>query len=125
MAVTRRGLLAAVGLAALPVAQIGDRLSSQRRRLARLTRTAEPPHRIARAYLAATGAHRTALGAALDLDMPRVLAPLEQIAGAASARAWLGARIRADFAEGAVIDVDGWRLSRTEVGACLLIADMV
>jgi hypothetical protein len=126
MAATRRRLLAVVGLASLPPRRTiaGDGIATQRRRLARLTRKAEPARRIAKAYLAgigATDAHR----AALDLDMPFVLAPLDQIAGTAAARAWLGSRIRADFGEGAVIDVDGWRLSRTEVGVCLMIADMV
>jgi len=77
--------------------------------------------RVAAAYLAGVG--KTDMRrAALDLDMPAVLAPLDLIPGTTAARAWLGSRIRADFATGEVVDVDGWRLSRTEVGACLLVA---
>jgi hypothetical protein len=60
--------------------------------------------------------------AAVDLDIPAVFAPMHRIAGTTASRAWLGSRIRADFEAGAIIGVDGWRLSRTEVGACLLVA---
>ena len=62
--------------------------------------------------------------AAEALEMDAVLAPLDGIAGTAAAREFLGRRIRAVFAAGAVLNVDGWRLSRTEVGACLLAASV-
>ncbi len=52
--------------------------------------------------------------------MPVVLAPIAGIVDADRLRTWLGARIRQDFAAGTTIDVAGWRLSRTEVGACVL-----
>jgi hypothetical protein len=34
----------------------------------------------------------------------------------------IGARIRSDFAEGAIVTVDGWMLSRTEARLCALAA---
>ena len=58
--------------------------------------------------------------AALRLDMPAVLSPFDTIVEPEAARRWLGERIRGDFGIGAIIDVDDWRLSRTEVGACVL-----
>ena len=143
MAATRRRFLAVAGLAAMPAAVAGlaampaavaglaampaavatapDGMTVLGHRLTGLLRHPSTARRIAGAYLAGTG-HADPRQAALDLDMPSVLAPIHRIAGSAASRAWLGARIRADFAAGAVLDVDGWRLSRTEVGACLLVA---
>jgi hypothetical protein len=125
MATTRRRLLMATGFATLEVTttHADGRLARHGRRLARLLRGPESARGIADAYLAGVGeinAHR----AATALNMGAVLAPLDRIQGQVAARAFLGARIRADFADGAVIEVDGWRLSRTEVGACLLAADV-
>jgi hypothetical protein len=124
MAATRRVLLAAAGCAALPAQRgfPGDEPTRQGRHLKGLLRGSHSAHLVAAAYMAGIG--RTDMRrAAQDLDMRSVLAPLDLSGSPAASRAWLGARIRADFAEGAVIDVDGWRLSRTEVGACLLVAD--
>jgi hypothetical protein len=125
MATTRRRLLAAAGFATLEAttARADDRLARHGRRLARLLRGPESARGIARAYLAGTG-EINAYRAATALNMGTVLAPFDSVQGAVAARAWLGARIRADFTDGAVIEVDGWRLSRTEVGACLLAADV-
>jgi hypothetical protein len=123
MRATRRGLLAAAGLAVLPVTRTraADRLEVLARRLIGLLGRPDSARHIAAAYLA--GIEKTNWRrAALDLDMPEVLAPMDRITGTTASRAWLGSRIRADFEAGAVIDVDGWRLSRTEVGACLLVA---
>lgn len=125
MKATRRELLAAAGLAALPVRGAGaaDHLAVQGRRLEGLLSRPDAARRVASTYLACVG--KTDSGqAAVDLGMPAVLAPMDQIAGMEASRAWLGSRIRADFEMGAVVDVDGWLLSRTEVGACLLVAGM-
>ena len=120
MPATRRGFLVAAGLAALPaVATADDELVVLGRRLTGLLSGPESAHHIAVAYLSGlggTGWRR----AALDLDMPAVLAPASGITELDSLRTWLGARIRADFESGDVIEVDGWRLSRAEVGACVL-----
>ena len=98
-----------------------DDLTALGRRLAGLLRGVESAKHIAAAYLGGTDWRR----AALDLDMPAVLATASRLTGPDALRAWLGERIRADFAAGAVIDVDGWRLSRTEVGACVLTLGVV
>lgn len=121
MATGRRGFLAA-GLAMLPGGAVAgeDQLVLAGRRLARLHGETASARHVAATYLAGIGAADWR-GAALALDMPAVLAPAAGLAGA-ELRAWLGARIRADFAAGAVLDVDGWQLSRAEVGACLLVA---
>jgi hypothetical protein len=126
MGATRRWLLAAAGLAAIPAVRThaADDMTVQARRLTGMLNHPESAHRIAAAYLAGTG-KTDSRRAALELDMPAVLAPMDRIAGVTASRAFLGARIRADFEAGAVIDVDGWRLSRTEVGACLLVASVV
>jgi hypothetical protein len=124
MRATRRWLMAAAGLAAIPIAPGTNDLTVQGRRLVGLLHRPESARRIAVAYLSGIGAS-DARRAAMDLNMETALAPLNQIAGATAARAWLGSQIRADFEAGAVIDLDGWRLSRTEVGACLLVASVV
>ncbi len=126
MRATRRWLLAAAGLAAVPAvrARAADDITAQGRRLTGMLNRPESARRIAAAYLAGTG-QTDSRRAALELDMPTVLAPMDRIAGLTASRAFLSARIRADFEAGAVIDVDGWRLSRTEVGACLLVASVV
>jgi len=120
MAATRRELMAASALALFPgTALAGDGLTVLGRRLSGLLASPESAYHVASAYLQGLdgiGWRR----AALALDMPSVLAPVSSLVSTDSLRAWLGARIRADFDEGAVIDVDGWRLSRTEVGACVL-----
>jgi hypothetical protein len=147
MGATRRALVTVVGRAALGWAMVGramvgraavgfaaapdgnmtadGSMTAHRRRLSGLLSEPASARLVAAAYMAAIGdsfgeanLHR----AAMDLEMPAVLAPMHRIAGAAASRAWLGIRIRADFEEGAVVDVDGWRLSRTEVGVCLLVA---
>jgi hypothetical protein len=121
MRATRRRLLTVAGWAALPAGLVFSTdgpVTPLARRLTLLLREPESARRIAAAWLASIG-ETDPRRAARDLDMEKILAPLDGIAGT-TARAWLGARIRADFAEGAVLDVDGWRLSRTEVGACLL-----
>jgi hypothetical protein len=119
---TRRRLLAAAGCAALPVIRghAADPLVILARRLNDLLGRPEAAHRIAAAYLAGVGGKEWRR-AALGLDMPATLAPLERIAGVAEARAWLEWRVRADFEAGAVTDMDGWRLSRAEVGICVLV----
>ena len=122
MRATRRALMTIIGLTAAG-ARTGDRLSDQGHRLKRMLGRPESARHIAAAYLSSVGM-TDSRRAALDLNMPGVLAPMDRIAEVAASRAWLGSRIRADFAAGAVIDVDGWRLSRTEVGACLLVADV-
>lgn len=76
-----------------------------------------------RSARAVAAAWRANPRSATDLDPRATLAPLARIDDPATARAWLGARIRADFVTGAVLDVDGWVLSRTEVAACLLAAE--
>jgi hypothetical protein len=125
MRATRRRLLTVAGWAALPAGLVStdDPVTPLARRLTGLLREPESARRIAAAWLASIG-ETDPRRAARDLDMEKILAPLDGIAGTTAARAWLGARIRADFAEGAVLDVDGWRLSRTEVGACLLATGM-
>ena len=125
MTATRRGLLLMAGLLAVPDGgtRTEDNLAVLGRRLRGLLNGPGSARRIAAAYLAGVGApdYRHA---AVDLDMAEVLAPANGIAGATALRTWMGTRIRADFETGAVIDVDGWRLSRTEVGACLLAASV-
>lgn len=123
MRATRRGLLAVAGLAAMSAtgARADDRLARHGRRLRGMLDQPDSAHRVSDAYLTGIG-NPDWRSAALALEMPAVLAPMEQVTGRAAARAWLGSRIRSDFAAGAVIDVDGWQLSRTEVGACLLVA---
>jgi hypothetical protein len=120
---TRRGALAGIVWSALPF----DRLRAEAKpatrgqRLAGLSRDRNAARRIAAAFLADIGesdCHR----AALDLDIATTLRPMDSITETQALRTFLGARIRADFATGAVIAVDGWLLSRTEVGACLLVA---
>jgi hypothetical protein len=111
----------AAGLAALPAgtAPAEDDLAVLGRRLRGLLSGPDSARHVAEAYLAGLGG----IGwrdAALDLGMPAVLAPASGIVEPDTLRAWLGERIREDFAMGAVIDVDGWRLSRTEVGACVV-----
>jgi hypothetical protein len=142
MGATRRALVTVVGQAALGWAMVGraavgfvatpagnmianGSMTAHRCRLSGLLSEPASARRVAAAYMAAIGdgfgeanLHR----AAMDLGMPAVLSPMHRIPGAAASRAWLGVRIRADFEEGAVVDVDGWRLSRTEVGVCLLVA---
>ncbi len=121
MALTRRELMAASGLTALPLAKAfgGDELLIQGRRLAGLLTLPHAAHYIAAAYLRSVG-RSSWRDAALNLGLFELLAPIAQITDAESLRVWLGTRIRADFAAREVVDVDGWRLSRTEVGACLL-----
>jgi hypothetical protein len=121
MKATRRGFLMAAGLAALPAgtAPAEDDLAVLGRRLRGLLSGPDPARHVAEVYLAGLGG----IGwrdAALDLGMPALLAPASGIVEPDALRTWLGARIREDFAVGAVIGVDGWRLSRTEVGACVL-----
>jgi hypothetical protein len=131
-AATRRLLLATGtaaflgGIAALPArsAMATDLTAARGRRLAGLLTRPDTARDIAAAYLAGIG-ETDARRAAAALDMEAVLAPLDDMAGTSASREFLGARIRADFAAGAVLDVDGWRLSRTEVGACLLVASVV
>jgi hypothetical protein len=125
MPATRRRLLATAGLAAWPADRsvAGDSLAVLGYRLRRLLSGANSAHHIAAAYLAGI-AETDYRRAAVDLGMPAILAPTDRIVGMDGLRAFLGSRIRADFATGAVIDVDGWRLSRTEVGACLLAASV-
>ena len=119
---TRRRLLAAAGCAALPVtrAHAADPLDALARRLNDLLGRPAAAHRIAGAWLAGAGGVDWRR-AALDLDMLAILAPMERIVGVAEARAWLASRVRADFEAGAVVDVNGWRLSRAEVGTCVLV----
>jgi len=126
MSATRRMLLVAFGMTALPVvtARGGDDLADLGRRLKGLLNDPDAARRVATAYLTdieATDFRR----AAADLGMPALLAPAGRISETSALRSWLGARIRHDFATGWVIDVAGWRLSRTEVGACLLVAALV
>jgi hypothetical protein len=122
MRATRRRLLAVAGCAALPMiwARAADPLVVLARRLSDSLGRPAAAHHIAAAYLAGIGGVDWRR-AALDLDMPAILAPMEHIAGVAEARAWLEWRVRADFEAGAVMDVDGWRLSRVEVGTCVLV----
>jgi hypothetical protein len=122
MRATRRRLLAATGCAALTMTSVhpADPLVILARRLNDLLGRPAAAHHIAAAYLAGIGGVDWRR-AALELDMPAILAPLERIAGVAEARAWLDARVRSDFEAGAVMDVDGWRLSRAEVGTCVLV----
>ncbi len=142
MRTTRRGLLAAAGWTALPVMGRGpdsvprdqrERLNAQERgleeegglrmrgrRLKNLLDRPESARHVAAAWLAGTG-ETDSLRAAMNLKMNTVLAPMDEISGDAARRSWLGARIRNDFTTGAVLDVNGWLLSRTEVGACLLV----
>lgn len=121
MPATRRGFLLAAGAAALPMAAgpAEDELTTIGHRLLGLLSGTDAAHHVARTYLSEIGGldwrH-----AVQDLDMPVTLAPIAEIADADTLRKWLGARIREDFAAGAAIDVAGWRLSRTEVGACVL-----
>ena len=121
MTVTRRSMIGLAALAVAPRGAAADPMAAIAGRLAALHASPADACAIARAYVSASGAD-TWRAAAGPLDMARVLAPAAAIDDPATLRAWLGARIRADFAEGAVVDVDGWRLSRTEVGACLLVA---
>jgi len=118
MPTTRRGFLVAAGIAALPItpAPADDALAALGRRLAGLLGGVASARHVAAVYLNGTDWRR----AALALEMPAVLAPASAILEPDALRTWLGARIRADFETGAVIDVAGWRLSRTEVGACVL-----
>jgi len=125
MVATRRRFLVVAALAALPADQApaGDRMTVMALRLTELVSGTTAARRIAATYLAEvpeTDFRRAAIG----LDMPAVLAPAEGTMETFALRTWLGARIRADFEMGAVIDVAGWRLSRTEVGACLLVASV-
>ena len=120
---TRRGFLAVAGLAMLPAngPQASDALAIQGQSLARLISLPAAARHIAAIYLA--GIRETDWRrAASELNMEAVLASANRLEDTETTRAWLGARIRADFHEGAVLDVDGWRLSRTEVGACVLAA---
>ena len=121
---TRRQVLAAAGLAAAGLellagnlAPADDAITARGRTLAAMLRLPAAADRIAAAYLAET-CETDWRRAAARLDMAAVLAPMDP----RDARTWLGQRIRQDFAVGAVVAVDGWRLSRTEVGACLLAA---
>jgi hypothetical protein len=91
----------------------------QGRRLAGLLQETDAARFIATSYLASVG-ETDWYRAALRLDMPAVLGPFDTIVEPEAARRWLGERIRGDFGIGAIIDVDDWRLSRTEVGACVL-----
>jgi hypothetical protein len=128
VATTRRDILTVAGLAVLPIggASAHDRspggdLVAHGRRLTELMTLPEAARKIAAVYLG--GISETDWRqAAIDLEMPAVLAPSAEISETGTLRAWMGARIRADFDAGAIISVDGWRLSRTEVGACVLIA---
>ncbi|MSP03223.1 MAG: hypothetical protein EXR07_19575 [Acetobacteraceae bacterium] len=121
MTMKRRAVLAAAGVALLPTrASAHDDLAAHGRRLGALLTSPNLARPIATAYLRATGEtdwHR----AAHALDMTPVLAPAAELLEEATLRTWLGERIRADFAEGRVVSVDGWRLSRTEVGACVIV----
>jgi hypothetical protein len=121
MPATRRQLMLACGMAGLPggTAVASDDLAILGRRLRGLLSIPRAARQIASAYLDGAGGAGWRQ-AALNLGMPAMLAAAEGIDTAEALRTWLGARIRADFAMGAVIDVDGWRLSRTEVGACVL-----
>jgi hypothetical protein len=123
MPTTRRGMLLAAGWAALPAGQAGEnaRLAELGRRLAGLLSGTHAARQIAAGYLAATG-ETDSRKAAVALNLPAVLAPANRIVAPEQLRRWLGARIREDFATGAVLDVAGWRLSRTEVGVCLLVS---
>jgi hypothetical protein len=115
--------MALAGFAALPArcAAMDDPTTTRARRLGRLVTSPRAARRVAQTYLAEIG-HHDSRRAAQMLGVDSVLAPLDGIADIRASREFLGARIRADFAAGAVIDVAGWRLSRTEVGACLLVA---
>jgi len=75
--------------------------------------------RIGRAYLADRPADE-ALGGFLDRLARRVrdAAPLDPPA----VRAWLGAEVRADFAAGRLVLVDGWLLAPSEAAAMALVA---
>jgi hypothetical protein len=124
MAATRRGVLGFL-LAVSPAARVaGDDTARHARRLSELLASPPAAHSIAAAYLRGVGLADSARAAnALRIDT--VLAPLDHISDDTAARAYLGRCIRDDFAAGAVIEVDGWRLSRTEVGACLLVASVL
>jgi hypothetical protein len=123
MTATRRTLLLAVGALAMPFREVRaeDDLVMLGRRLAGLLNGPVAARHVATAYLGETG-ETDFRHAAEALGMPAALAPAREISGTQALRTWLGARIRADFEMGAVIEVDGWRLSRTEVGACVVVA---
>lgn len=126
MSATRRGLLVAAALVALPTgeAPADDHLAILGRRLKRLLDGPDSACRIASAYMAGIGG-TDFRRAAVDLGIPAMLAPARGIVETEALRTWLGTRIRADFETGSVIDVNGWRLSRTEVGACVLVAGVI
>jgi len=126
MSTTRRGVLVAAALVALPAgkAPADDHLAILGRRLMGLLDGPASACRIASAYLAGIGG-TDFRRVAVDLGMPAMLAPARGIVETEALRTWLGTRIRTDFETGAVVDVDGWRLSRTEVGACVLVAGVI
>jgi hypothetical protein len=123
---TRRGLLVAAGLIALPAgeAPADDYLAILGRRLMGLLNGPTSACRVAAAYVAGTGG-TDFRHAAVELGMLAMLAPVRGIVETEALRTWLGTRIRTDFETGAVINVDGWRLSCTEIGACVLVASVI
>jgi hypothetical protein len=123
MTATRRTILLVAGAFALPFREVRaeDDLVMLGRRMAGLLNGPLAARHVATAYLAETGETDFRHGAE-ELGMPATLAPAREISGTQALRTWLGARIRADFEMGAVIELDGWRLSRTEVGACVVVA---
>ncbi|HME20109.1 MAG TPA: hypothetical protein VKI44_01870 [Acetobacteraceae bacterium] len=118
--------MVAAALVALPAgkAPADDHLAILGRRLMGLLDGPASACRIASAYLAGIGG-TDFRRVAVDLGMPAMLAPARGIVETEALRTWLGTRIRTDFETGAVVDVDGWRLSRTEVGACVLVAGVI
>ena len=121
----RRDLLGAAGCAMLAASSppVDDGLAVLGRRLTGLLSNPRSARHIAEAYMGGTG-ESDFRRAAIDLDMPAVLFAAAGIVTERALRTWLGTRIRADFATGAVLDVDGWRLSRTEVGVSLMVASV-
>ena len=63
----------------------------------------------------------TALEAALRARGAQADAPVDGLGGIALRR-WVANRIREDFAAGDVQAVDGWRLAKTEVLVCAVLA---
>jgi hypothetical protein len=124
MAATRRGVLGFLLAVSPGTRAAADDTARNARRLNELLASPSAARSIAVAYLRGAGLADPAR-AARDLEIDTVLASLDGICEHAAAREYLGRCIRNDFATGAVLEVDGWRLSRTEVGACLLVASVV
>lgn len=124
MKLRRRALLAGVGLASLLPSLFGHRTRAAVNAPTSATLLASLAGRtdaaaVGQAYLSQAGNESSA--AALSDDLMRQLG-----ADAPTSHTRLNRRIdglcRRDFAAGDVVSVDGWLLSRTEAGLCVLAA---